>query len=89
MELYGAVLLFKKAAKQGIKISGICINNNTTTKLYLQEDSGKNLPGCMEKELTVTNFYTNLSHHKKIYNKGLNKIFSFVRAKKMAKSLSY
>lgn len=71
MEAHGAALLTKKVPQFGICINVICMDNDSSTKVQLQEDVGPEYSGCMDSELTVTNFYEDPSYKKKICNNGL------------------
>ena len=74
MEPLGNCRLCTNAPKHGIKVRGICMDDNTTSKAQLRKDTGPDSTGCMEAELEVLDFYADPSHRKKCYNKGLYKM---------------
>ena len=85
MEPLATCRLVNKAPLHGMKIVGICMDDDTSTKAQLREDTGPNSRGTMSAELSVLKFYADPSHRKKTYNKGLYKLFSAKISKRLGK----
>ena len=88
MEPLGTCELVNEAPKYGMKIHGICMDDDQSTRAQLRFDDGPESTGRMTRELEVTNFFADPSHRKKTYNNGLYKMFSNPIAKRLGKYFS-
>lgn len=62
MEPLGTCLLCKDRPKYDMRVCGICMDDDTTTKAQLQKNTRPTSSGTMSKDLAVKKFYTNPSH---------------------------